>query len=141
MPAVARTCCAPAPGLGRTVWLDSWLVPISAWSVEPPEGLEQPAASGGRAGPVLATARTARPSLAAVLISTFPPATLWRTALPTRLATSRSASSLSRSRGAGLVTASRDRPWRAASGRAESRISPVIAGQVDQLALAEAALA
>jgi hypothetical protein len=66
--AMARTMDRPRP----------W--PLSWWTRRPSSRQKgwnsRPTASGGMAGPVLATARTARPSLAAVLTSMLPPATL-----------------------------------------------------------------
>jgi hypothetical protein len=57
---------------------------VGAAFVEPLEGLEQPADLGGRDdGSMLATDRTARPSLVPVVTSRWPPATLCRTALST----------------------------------------------------------
>ena len=85
----------------------SVLVMCARPRIEPLEGLEEAIDfAGGMTGPVLVTDSTASPSLAPVTTSTRPSTTLWRTALVSRLATSRSTSRGSPSRGAGVVTAS-----------------------------------
>jgi len=78
------------------------------------------------AGPVLVTDRTARPSFTPVLTSTLPPATLWRTALVSRLATSRSTSRESPSRVAGSLTSPTWIPSRSVSGRRPVRVEETV---------------
>ena len=90
---------------------------------------------------MLVTDSTALPSFTSVTTSTRPSTTLWRTALVSRLATSRSTSKGSPSRGAGVVTSSMWIPSRSISGWRSTRASPTTGGEVDGFASIEPALA
>jgi len=130
----------PPPGRGWMARVAPWAAVMACTIDSPrPRPLGWPARSapsrwngrksrstsaGGTTGPLLTTVRTALPSRVSVATSMWPWATLWFSALSTRLAASRSASRGSPAAGAADSAACTSRSRSSASGRRARRTWP-----------------